>query len=449
MGLLSRGAQLRLCSSITRCSPGSVPVPKERVALPPAVRRLLLRRNNVTGDEAKEMEELWPLCLRAERQEVATRAAELLSKRSTFDTTIYHVVYSRYLGEPIPVQDVVTAVQRGGVHWTELLLIPNPPPIPVLREHLRQLGVEVGGTAESLALWLLFLAKQGERRWGEVSAELSHLSHHYDTNDEDTASLVVNVFAAGGEVGEVLRVLQRMDTEGLRYSPRAFTALMSPHGIDYDICHGFPPASPHAASFRSAVRDGIATTSLALHAVLVYLVRRHGHLAFWEVVRCAPPRLIHPDSLELIFGAWAASARRISPSTVASLLRIFAFFGLPQHAARIAQTHAKRGHAIPCSVDELEQMTREAGGDFTELANALQTLEKGDTPHPSPAASDVAAAQRKQWMVMHRRLERKKRRRLPRPRKDQIEAAAVRELVRNAPFGGDRMIHKYVAISQG
>ncbi|KAJ9455783.1 hypothetical protein DIPPA_04551 [Diplonema papillatum] len=347
--------------------------------------------------------------------------------------------------------------------------------------------------------------------WSAIEDDLKALSETWPKGRYSRRhSIVVAAYTVGFEPRKAVDRLLRMLDESLAFTPSACALLTSPKGFEYYLTNGSTaddsttstcnsllgkdPAEDSTAANKAKRTPTLPSPLLGLHGMLVYYLRIKSSTMFWWTVRLYDEHStafgpLLPTSVRLIFLAWMHCQKTLCEDTLAALIRTLARHGLYKHAAAVATEIGKETRAGKKPGDAPQQRRWLSQASFRSIEEVLgKSLARGEAGAGGGESKDIAAlrravaeaaglaadggeppAERAEASVAPveqearvseffrltgpaavaalgktRRTVRRRVRKIPR---ENVEAACVRELLRNAPFGGDSMVHKYVAVS--
>eukprot|EP00754_Rhynchopus_humris_P035141 Rhum_TRINITY_DN16710_c0_g1::Rhum_TRINITY_DN16710_c0_g1_i1::g.164137::m.164137 len=326
------------------------------IDMPPAVRSVALAKGGANLQLSEALRKQWPVSARAERQRLTQKMAAQQGDRSTFSREYYHHTYEQYLGNPASYDDVLPLVMQRKVHWTDLLLCKDTPPLPELKYCLQQAGVKLERDGEAYATWLVALAAAAQQRpaeWPLVHAELQELRQTWVSGAmSERHTLGVAVLAHGFELRECFETLADMREGGMLFTSRGFQILTSRAGVRHDIVNGDTVAPDVAGVYKTLV--GSSSSQMAgVHALFVYALRRKRSAVFWWCVRLYAEykeRLgpLATQTISLLFVVYMHARETLHADTVAALADVFASHGLLKHCAAVLRDYAPRVAAGEC-----------------------------------------------------------------------------------------------------
>ena len=417
------------------------------LTIPTRVVNLTLKNYQKGSYMKRKMEENWPISQRMTRQMITERVGVMQAGKQ-FDTDLYHHTYERYLGYKSPYNDVYKLVQKRCAHWTEILECKDPLADRTLMEiknELQQVGVDLSGAdIESYTTWLVFIlsiSKQylrNENSQQQISDYLSLEIPHWDPEDSEWFSVACSIAICRSETENFREILKNMIENQSLFSVRAYQLLTVAGATQHDIVNGPDVLSEVLDSFNVITK--LSTTYAAvIHASLEYYAKTNKCRSFLEIIKIynefqSEIGLLSPNSIHLIFLFWMHNHSELDTYAISVILKLFASWKLPDHVTAIISEYKKSG-----KTDQL--LTTEEYESFNISLIELQNLSNAASPVPvSSVASNLSSLERS----IKRAIRRRQAKKIPR---EKVEAACVRELLQDAPFGGDRIIQKYIRIA--
>eukprot|EP01060_Flectonema_neradi_P000451 TRINITY_DN10286_c0_g1_i2.p1 TRINITY_DN10286_c0_g1~~TRINITY_DN10286_c0_g1_i2.p1 ORF type:complete len:431 (+),score=53.11 TRINITY_DN10286_c0_g1_i2:53-1345(+) len=413
----------------------------------PAVAKSSMSFYQKSGYLKNKMTSEWPTSQRADRQQIMERVGVMQAGRG-FDSDLYHHTYERYLGYKNSFEEVYKLVQKRHVHWTELLeckeILSNRTLMQV-RNSLHQVGVDLSGSdIEAYTTWLVFIMslsnqyKKDVKLQQQISNYIASEIELWDTcDDNEWVSIACGIAVVRSEIVEFKELLQNMIREQSLFSVRAFQLIVAPNACQYDVING-PAIIPELLQDYNDICKSSSTYAAAIHAALAYYARSNRSRSFIETVKCYQSLQtdighLPPKSIHLLFLFWMYNHKSLDDHTISVILKLFASWKLPDHVEAVVSEHKKSSQTPLLTPDEYNSLAM--------ASDELQSISTAEEPlSPSAVGPDFGARERAVKVPKSRTRSKK----IPR---EKVEAACVRELLQDAPFGGDMMIHKYIRIA--
>eukprot|EP01064_Diplonema_japonicum_P007292 TRINITY_DN14951_c0_g1_i1.p1 TRINITY_DN14951_c0_g1~~TRINITY_DN14951_c0_g1_i1.p1 ORF type:complete len:461 (+),score=103.32 TRINITY_DN14951_c0_g1_i1:44-1384(+) len=420
--------------------------------VPSAVLRKSAGRDWTVKGLHRAMEKSWPLSERGDKQMLLEVAASRQSKKETFSPEYYHFSYESYLGNTPKYAEAHPLVMKRMVHWTETLLCLDSPSLPVLRKDLLEAGVNVRSSYEEYTTWMVGMCYRAMLRpaeWESIKSEMQDMQKDWVAGSlSERWSVGVAVHAKGWEMRDCFEMLRAMSTSSTLFTERAYQLLVVKGGVKYDIINGFSGDGPASSAYQHHCAHASSQVA-GVHALLIHALRAKKPNIFWWCVRLYDEMssdlgMLPTDTVHLIFFMWVYGKDSMHPLSISSILTIFAQHGLPEHVVAVLQEYINSSPSAPLSVN----VARVKELFYTDTTvDQIHNFESLLSQALAPQGTALIPVTEGEIAQFERHSKKKAKRRVKPIPREKIEAASVRELLRNAPFGGDDMVHRYITVS--